>query len=74
MSEHVVRVVRNGVDCLYIVNDMTVNDGILSFSIGTDMYVYKYSIETYSYLGDKTIVDCRKLKLLDIIDIKEVKK
>jgi len=66
MKEHVIFINRNGKNCYYLVTDLNINDGLMTFHIEDDLYVYEMSLVAFSsFLSG--IVDCTKLKLLSII-------
>lgn len=67
MSSKTVRVHRNGKDCFYIVEDLTITKDFLTFHIQSDFYIYEMSLLAYELLPTCYLVDCTKLKLVDIV-------
>lgn len=72
MSKGTVKLKGNGVDCFYVVDDLCIKDGVLSFSIDSDLYVFKFSLEAFVGWGMESIIDCCKLTLLDKFNVEEV--
>ena len=53
---------KDGKDCFYIVDDLRIVDGVLSFHIESTFYEFEFSIIALSGFGDYMMVDCERLR------------
>lgn len=68
MANQLVKIRRNKKDHYYLVDDITINNGYLTFHILDKLYVYEMSFLAYATTPNADLVDCTRLKLVDVID------
>ena len=63
-SNNVVRIIRDGKCCFYLVTDLRVEGNLLTFQIESDFYAFEFSLLAYHEVMSSGIIDCTRLKQL----------
>ncbi len=67
MRNFCVVIMKNGRHTLYLANDASIYNEILTFDVEGDLYAYEFSIDCISTIGQGIVLDCTRLKLIYII-------
>ena len=60
-----VRIVEDGRTQFHMVDDFTILNGVISFTIGITPYKYEFSLLAYQYLTKYNFIDCSNLKAIN---------
>lgn len=59
---------KDGKDCFYIVEDLIIDNGILSFHVDSVFYEFEFSILALSGFDEYMLVDCSALEPVTTVE------